>query len=102
MLQQPEPVIVLDLFSEDRDALLALLDGLTPEEWERPTVCAGWSVRDVALHLLGGDLGNLSRRRDGFVAQEPMAGESLLEFINRLNDEWMRAARRLSPRLTCD
>ena len=22
-----------------------------------PTACAGWSVKDVALHLLGGDLG---------------------------------------------
>lgn len=29
-----------------------LLDGLTPEQWATPSLCAGWSVRDVAGHLV--------------------------------------------------
>jgi uncharacterized protein (TIGR03083 family) len=29
-----------------------LLAGLTPEQWEAPSLCAGWRVRDVAGHLV--------------------------------------------------
>lgn len=28
-----------------------LLQGLTSKEWDRPSLCEGWSVRDVAAHL---------------------------------------------------
>lgn len=29
----------------------ALLDTVTGDEWERPSLCAGWTVRDVTAHL---------------------------------------------------
>lgn len=35
----------------ERLAIADLLDGLTPEQWESPSVCVGWRVRDVAAHL---------------------------------------------------
>lgn len=28
-----------------------VLEGLTPKEWTRPSLCTGWTVRDVAAHL---------------------------------------------------
>lgn len=28
-----------------------LLDSLNPDEWEHPSLCEGWTVRDVAAHL---------------------------------------------------
>ena len=87
------------LFRPDREALLELLANLAPADWERPTVCAGWSVKDVALHVLGGDLGNIAIRRDGVRALSPQPDESLAGFLNRINGEWVEAARRLSPRL---
>jgi uncharacterized protein (TIGR03083 family) len=31
--------------------LADLLDALPPEGWERPSLCAGWRVRDVAAHV---------------------------------------------------
>ncbi|MCH8876485.1 MAG: maleylpyruvate isomerase N-terminal domain-containing protein [Chloroflexi bacterium] len=68
MLKSPNPVIVADLLPELLQNLLELLKGLEEEDWARSTVCAGWSVKDVALHLLGGDIGNLSSRRDGHSA----------------------------------
>jgi uncharacterized protein (TIGR03083 family) len=98
-MRPPDPIQVLDLFSEDRAALLDLLDGLSADEWNLPTACAGWSVKDVALHMLGVDLGNLSIRRDAFVGLSPAPGEPIVAFVNRINDEWMRAARRLSVRV---
>lgn len=99
--QTPRPIDVGGLFRPDRDALVDLLTGLSPAEWSTPTVCSGWDVHDVALHVLGGDLGNIARRRDGF-RWEPPSGERLGEFLDRINQEWVRAARRLSTRLTID
>ena len=37
---------------QERAALADLLESLTPEEWEHPSLCEGWSVRDVAAHLI--------------------------------------------------
>lgn len=35
----------------ERASLADLLEGLGPEEWEAPTQCGDWRVRDVAAHL---------------------------------------------------
>jgi len=74
--------MVFDLLAEDRAALLLLLDSVDEDDWARPTACAGWSVKDVAGHILGGDLGNLSRRRDDFRSEMPLPDEDLVGFIN--------------------
>ena len=102
-MRRPEPLQVLALFPEMRQELLALLSSLSAEDWERPTACALWSVKDVALHLLGGDVGILSRRRDGFAPGPPPTNwAELVALINHLNDLWVKAARRMSPRVLCD
>ena len=36
---------------EQRGSLADLLEQLSPADWERPSLCAGWRVRDVAAHL---------------------------------------------------
>src|SRR4051794_25171766 len=35
----------------ERVGLADLLDDLAPAEWEQPSLCSGWRVRDVAAHL---------------------------------------------------
>jgi uncharacterized protein (TIGR03083 family) len=102
------PVIAIDLFPGLLDGLLDLLASLSAEEWDRQTVCPGWSVKDVATHLLGGDIGILSRRRDGY-RYEPRSPEmklasweGLVAWIDQLNAAWIQGARRISPRLLCD
>jgi uncharacterized protein (TIGR03083 family) len=57
-------VAVTHLFPPERASLVELLASLGAEQWQAPTVCLGWSVKDIALHLLGDDIGLLSRRRD--------------------------------------
>jgi len=102
-MREPEPIIVIDLFPELLEALLELLSSLSAEEWGRPTACGSWSVGDVALHLLGGDVGILSRKRDGYSPAAPVGGwEELVAWINEWNEEWVRATRRMSPCLLCD
>ncbi len=103
-MQHLEPIIVIDRFPELLDALIDLLASLDAGDWQRPTACVGWSIKDVALHMLGGDVGILSRGRDGYAPTSGPAGDwdALVALINRLNAEWVRAAGRISPRLLCD
>lgn len=42
------------VIEQQRLRLAALLDGLTEEQWDRPSLCTGWRVRDVAAHLVQG------------------------------------------------
>jgi uncharacterized protein (TIGR03083 family) len=100
----PDKIVVVDRFAPLQTQLLALLDGLTEMDWARPTVAKRWSVKDVTAHLLGGDIGILSRERD---ASRPTGSTAetyaeLVDLVNRLNDEWVIAARRMSPRLLRD
>lgn len=39
------------IIDHERADLARLLESLSPEEWERPTRCGDWRVRDVAAHL---------------------------------------------------
>ena len=60
-------------------------------EWHKPTTCLGWSVKDVALHLLGVDVGNLSRRRDGHQLPASASGrDDLVALINDWNQSWAK------------
>ena len=103
MLKSPEPVIVTTLFPEIHGKLIVLLKSLSEDDWLKPTVCSNWSVKDVALHLLGGEIGNLSRRRDGNVSNASINNwNELVTFINDWNQSWVSAANRISPRLLID
>jgi uncharacterized protein (TIGR03083 family) len=96
-MRTPEPILVVDLFPLERAALLDLLGSLGAGAWERETVCAGWAVRDIAAHLVGDDLGRLSRIRDGHRPAARRDREDLVAFVNRQNAEWVVAMGRLSP-----
>ncbi len=63
-MREPAPILVADLFPSLDGHLLSLLRGLGPTDWDRPTVCAGWSVKDVAGHLLDTATRRLSLDRD--------------------------------------
>src|SRR5438034_563059 len=103
-MRGPKPILVTELFPEVLDALLDLLHDLSPEDWNRSTSCTGWSVKDIATHLLGGKIGILSRSRDGyrFSGDPTMEWNELVALINNLNKLWVGAASRLSPRVLCE
>lgn len=42
---------VRQLLEDERGELVELLRSLTDAEWETPSLCAGWRVRDVVGHL---------------------------------------------------
>ncbi|MBI4883771.1 MAG: maleylpyruvate isomerase family mycothiol-dependent enzyme [Actinobacteria bacterium] len=39
------------MISQERRDLADLLDGFTDEQWNTPSLCAGWRVREVVAHL---------------------------------------------------
>jgi uncharacterized protein (TIGR03083 family) len=98
------PVYLLERFPPLHRELMVLLRELTPGDWLRPTACAGWAVKDIAAHLLDTGLRRLSLGRDRFM---PPSGDissysDLVAYLNRLNAEWVTAARRLSPEVLID
>jgi len=102
-MKSPENIIIVDRFAPLRAHLLTMLAELSESDWSRPTAAPGWSVKDVAAHLLGGDVAILSGKRDGFRSNQNINSHiELIKLVNRLNAEWVLALRRLSPRLICE
>lgn len=99
------PVFLVNLLPGLHAELMTLLRSLAVADWSRPTACALWSVKDIAAHLLDGNIRRLSFGRDGLDAAPDTAisGYSdLVAYLNRLNAEWTTATRRLSPRVLID
>lgn len=44
-----------DLLRLERSDFAAMVAGLAPDEWARPSLCAGWTVKDVVGHVLAND-----------------------------------------------
>ncbi|MFN2523310.1 MAG: maleylpyruvate isomerase family mycothiol-dependent enzyme [Mycobacteriales bacterium] len=42
---------MIELIARERLELVELLRGLAPEDWQRPSLCAGWTVHHVLAHL---------------------------------------------------
>lgn len=87
---------VMDMACAERDDLAALLATLTPSQWEAPTLCAGWRVRDVVAHMVSydhlGARGLAGRFVEGRIVRANEVGvdefraysiEELLEFFVR-------------------
>ncbi|MEU0939307.1 maleylpyruvate isomerase family mycothiol-dependent enzyme [Embleya sp. NPDC005971] len=96
------PIDARPLFAPEQAALTAALRGLAPADWGREAV-PGWTVRDLAAHVLGDFYGRLARDRDGHRDGPAFApGEALEAFIHRINQEWVDAQRRVSPAALTD
>lgn len=111
MADGPHPVGAVDtapLFDGLHVELSRLLRGLPYAAWGRPTVAGAWTVGDVVAHLLDVQLRRLSFHRDSH--PPPAAGpdvdladfDALVGFLDGLNADWVRVARRLSPRVLMD
>src|SRR5690349_16081403 len=104
VMKPPSPIIVSGLFEPTLNSLLDLLSGLTSADWNKATACTRWSVKDIASHLLSGEIGILSRKRDHYAysGNSSMSWEELVALINNLNDVWIKATSRMSPRILCE
>lgn len=90
------------LFEDLNGYLVALLTSLAPDDWNKPTVCSLWTVKDIASHLLDGNIRRLAAQRDGYLSPDTprsfASQQQLVSYLNQLNVAWTQATRRMSPR----
>lgn len=104
-MPQLPPISVRAEIRELNEKLIPLLRALEPADWQRPTTARLWTVKDVASHLLDGNLRTLSVLRDAYAGDptgEIRAYADLVAYLNRLNADWVQATRRLSPAVLTD
>lgn len=88
VLDRDRLVAALD---EEWDALTVLGAALDPEDWDRPTACPGWSVKDNYAHIIGGESMLLGRPAPQVAVPEglPHVRNAMGEF----NEVWVEASR---------
>jgi hypothetical protein len=92
------------MLEPERRAFLDLLADIENEEWDAPTECPAWTVKGLALHVLGDDLSLLSRQRDAatdsltlFARTRP--GLDFRQLLDGFNEQWVEATTFLSTSL---
>ena len=85
------------LAATEYDLFAALLAELGDDDWQRPTVCTEWSVRDVAGHVLGmikraADSAE-AQRQDAEAGRRAQQGEN---WLDALTDTQVRANANLT------
>src|SRR5712692_10397220 len=50
---------------DERERLVAYLESLPEAAWDKPTLCEGWSVRDMVAHLIGNATDIVAQNLDG-------------------------------------
>lgn len=80
---------VRSLAARERQEFADLLEALSTRQWQAPTLCAGWTVRDVAAHTIA----YLGQSRLGLTA----AMLAARGHVDRINDRALRAGAGLGP-----
>ncbi len=81
---------IVAALDEEWDALASLAGELEPDDWERPTACPGWCVRDIYSHILGTESMLLGREQPDI---EVMPAPHIRNDIGRLNEFWVEDYR---------
>jgi uncharacterized protein (TIGR03083 family) len=90
------------LHDAENTELSTYLHQLAPEDWERPSLCAGWRVRDVVGHILYGNelrIWTLPWRlaRHGFSTDRSGMAYSIARAASRPHDELLEDFDRRDP-----
>lgn len=77
------------------------MKSLKPEEWQAQTIAKLWKVKDVVAHLLDGNIRSLSMLRDNYFGEHANIDsyQSLVDFLNGINADWVKAMKRVSPNM---
>jgi uncharacterized protein (TIGR03083 family) len=80
-------VDTMDLARQEREDFAALLTDLSPEQWEAPTLCDHWRVREVAAHVISYDeldrLGLVARFAKGWFLLDRINAVGVADYATR-------------------
>ena len=90
------------LAQDERSDLADLLAGLAPEQWNGPTLCTKWRVRDVVAHLISyddlGPLGLVGRFAQGWFTPDQVNEVGVQRYAGLSTDELLaELENRLRP-----
>jgi Mycothiol maleylpyruvate isomerase N-terminal domain len=93
------PIPTLHLFLPLDQKLIELLKSLSSADWNKKTVASLWIVKDVVAHLLDGNIRTLAAAQNytGDPPDSISSYQGLVEYLNRLNADWVKAMKRVSP-----
>lgn len=87
----------MSLAQDERADLADLLAGLTREQWDAPTLCTGWRVRDVAAHIISydglGPVGLVGRFARGWFIPDQVNEVGVRDHAQLSPDELLAAFR---------
>ncbi len=90
-------VDAMSLAREERAELADLLATLTPAQWEAPSLCAGWRVRDVVAHMYSyeelGPVGLVGRFVRGGLRLDRVNAAGVAAYADRSPDELLALVR---------
>lgn len=86
---------VVAALDEEWDVLLALGDELSADEWDLPTACPGWSVRDHLSHCLGTEAMLLGRSSPEIDLPDDLP--HVRNDVGRINEVWVESYRGRPP-----
>ncbi|MGC4034670.1 MAG: maleylpyruvate isomerase N-terminal domain-containing protein [Chitinophagaceae bacterium] len=94
----------IHLFPVVNDKLVEFLKSLSADDWKRQTVAKKWLIKDVASHLLDGNFRRIAMHRDGWfnVVGKINSYADLVNYLNEINSDWVKATKRLSPQIIID
>ncbi len=96
------PIDTVGLFQELDDELNKLLISLAADDWQKQTIAGNWKVKDIAAHLLDGNMRGISMFRDRYYLPKPEHINSYQDLVNHLNEinvSWVNAMKRVSPEI---
>jgi hypothetical protein len=96
------PIPTINLFPPLDQLLIELLQSLSNEDWGLQTLAPVWKVKDVAAHLLAGNVRNLSISRDNFYdpsATNISSYQDVVHYLNLINHDWVKAMNSVSPQM---
>lgn len=97
MAPEPSPAgTMMEMARAERAELAAFLATLTPRQWETPSLCTGWTVKDVVAHMFSYEelttVGLVKRFAKGLIVRANEVGvaefaeltpQQLLDFVGR-------------------
>lgn len=96
------PIPTIGLFPAIDGLLIDVLQSLEPADWQKQTLSPAWKVKDVAAHLLDGNIRSLSASRDMYLAEDAIRTDhyrEVVDYLNLLNMDWVKAMKRVSPEM---
>ncbi|HEY8928946.1 MAG TPA: maleylpyruvate isomerase N-terminal domain-containing protein [Mucilaginibacter sp.] len=93
------PIKTIHLFPLLHDLLIDLLRSLEPADWQKRTIAPLWTVKDIAAHLLDVNMRTIAtvNNYSGTSPQNINSYTDLVNYLNELNNVWVRAMDRVSP-----